>query len=46
MRAAVAPLRYTALLAARDRGVLAPLLALALVLLGVYAYRPTDVGPT
>ena len=48
MRAANAPLRYTALLAARDRGVLAPLLALALVLLGVYEEladgRRADVG--
>ena len=44
--AGTAPLRYAALLAARDRGVLAPLLALLLLLLGVYAYRPNDVQGT
>jgi hypothetical protein len=44
--AGVAALRYAALVAARDRGVLAPLLALLLLLLGVYAYRPNDVQGT
>ncbi len=32
--------------AARDRGVLHPLAALALALLGVFAYRPNEVGET
>ena len=43
MRAAVG-VRLSA--AARDRGVLGPLAALAFVLLGVFAYRPNDVHPT
>jgi len=32
--------------AARDRGVLLPLAALALALLGVFAYKPNEVGET
>jgi len=32
--------------AARDRGVLQPLAALALALLGVFAYKPNEVGET
>lgn len=43
---AVASLRYFALVASRSRQVLAPLIAFGLVLLGVYAYRPNEVGET
>ena len=43
MRAAV---RVRLSAGARDRGVLGPLAALALVLLGIFAYRPNDVHPT
>jgi hypothetical protein len=39
-------LRLHALAAARDRGVLPPVAALAFVLLGVFAYRPNDVATT
>jgi hypothetical protein len=41
-----ASLRHAALLAARERSVLAPVLALLFVLTGVYFYKPNDVGPT
>jgi hypothetical protein len=41
-----ASLRHAALLAARERSVLAPVLALLFVLIGVYFYKPNDVGPT
>ena len=37
-------LRYRVLLAARGRAVLAPAAAWLFVLVGVYAYRPNDVG--
>jgi len=41
-----AAIRYAALLMVRSRLGLAPLAALLVVLLGVFAYRPNDVGPT